>query len=55
LNKQELAAIAKEKNVKLSVFQNRRWDSDFKTVQQIISDDVLGDIVEAILIATIRF
>ena len=44
---QELAAIAKEKNVKLSVFQNRRWDSDFKTVQKIITDEVLGDIVEA--------
>ena len=44
---QELAAIAKEKNVKLSVFQNRRWDSDFKTVQKIISAEVLGDIVEA--------
>lgn len=44
---QELAAIAKEKNVKLSVFQNRRWDSDFKTVQKIISDKILGDIVEA--------
>ena len=44
---QELAAIAKEKNVKLSVFQNRRWDSDFKTVQKIISEEVLGDIVEA--------
>ena len=44
---QELGAIAKEKNVKLSVFQNRRWDSDFKTVQKIISDKILGDIVEA--------
>ena len=44
---QELAAIAKQKNVKLSVFQNRRWDSDFKTIQKIISEDVLGDIVEA--------
>jgi predicted dehydrogenase len=44
---QELAALAKEKGVKLSVFQNRRWDSDFKTVQQVISDGVLGDIVEA--------
>lgn len=44
---QELAAIAKEKGLKLAVFQNRRWDSDFKTVQKIISDKVLGDIVEA--------
>lgn len=43
---QELAAIAKEKRLKLAVFQNRRWDSDFKTVQKIISDKVLGDIVE---------
>ena len=44
---QELAALAKEKGLKLAVFQNRRWDSDFKTVQKIISDNVLGDIVEA--------
>ena len=44
---QELAAIAKEKGLKLAVFQNRRWDSDFKTVQKIISDKLLGDIVEA--------
>jgi predicted dehydrogenase len=29
------------------VFQNRRWDSDFKTVQKIVQDKVLGDIVEA--------
>lgn len=44
---QELAALAKEKGLKLSVFQNRRWDSDLKTVQQVIADGVLGDIVEA--------
>ncbi len=44
---QELAALAKEKGLKLSVFQNRRWDSDFKTVQKVISDNVLGEIVEA--------
>ncbi|TDE31587.1 oxidoreductase [Flavobacterium ranwuense] len=44
---QELAALAKEKGLKLAVFQNRRWDSDFKTVQKIISDNVLGEIVEA--------
>ena len=44
---EELATIAKEKGLKLAVFQNRRWDSDFKTVQKIISDKVLGDIVEA--------
>jgi len=43
---QELAALAKEKGLKLSVFQNRRWDSDLKTVQQVISSKVLGDLVE---------
>ncbi|PXY39599.1 oxidoreductase [Flavobacterium cheongpyeongense] len=44
---EELASIAKEKGLKLAVFQNRRWDSDFKTVQQVIKDGVLGDLVEA--------
>jgi predicted dehydrogenase len=44
---QELADLAKEKNLKLSVFQNRRWDSDFKTVKKIVDDKILGDIVEA--------
>ena len=44
---QELADLAKEKGLKLAVFQNRRWDSDFKTLQQIVADKVLGEIVEA--------
>jgi predicted dehydrogenase len=41
---EELAAIAKEKGLKLAVFQNRRWDSDFKTVQKIITDNMLKKI-----------
>lgn len=44
---QELATLAQEKNLKLCVFQNRRWDSDFKTVKKIIDDKLLGEIVEA--------
>jgi scyllo-inositol 2-dehydrogenase (NADP+) len=44
---EELIALAKEKNVVLSVFQNRRYDSDFKTVKKILSQDLLGDIVDA--------
>lgn len=44
---QELTDLAKAKGLKLAVFQNRRWDSDFKTVQKIINDRVLGEIVEA--------
>lgn len=42
-----LIALAKKKNVKLSVFHNRRWDSDFLTVKKVIAQGVLGDIVEA--------
>lgn len=30
----------------LSVFQNRRWDSDFLTLQALVRDGVLGEIVE---------
>ncbi|SHF98657.1 Predicted dehydrogenase [Flavobacterium segetis] len=43
----ELATIASEKGLKLTVFQNRRWDSDFKTVQAILVQDLLGEMVEA--------
>lgn len=43
----ELDSIAKNQNVKLCVYQNRRWDSDFKTVQQILNQNILGEIVEA--------
>lgn len=44
---EELLAIAREKNLKLTVYQNRRWDSDFKTVKQVVEQGLLGDIVEA--------
>jgi predicted dehydrogenase len=40
-----LAAVAREKNVLLSVFQNRRWDSDFLTVQDAIRQDLTGRVV----------
>jgi predicted dehydrogenase len=43
----ELIALAKEKNKIISVFQNRRWDSDFKTVKKVVQEKWLGDIVEA--------
>lgn len=42
----DLKALAQEKGLKLAVFQNRRWDSDFKTVKNVIEDSILGDIVE---------
>lgn len=44
---EELKVLAQKKGVKLSVFQNRRWDSDFKTVKKIVNEGLLGDIVEA--------
>lgn len=43
----ELIAIAKQKNRRLAVYQNRRWDSDYKTVKRIIEEKWVGDIVEA--------
>ena len=44
---EELKSIAEKKGVMLSVFQNRRWDSDFKTVKKIVNEGLLGEIVEA--------
>lgn len=42
----ELKTIAEKMGRKISVYQNRRWDSDFKTVQKIMTSGVLGDIVD---------
>jgi predicted dehydrogenase len=42
-----LIELAEKKNKKLSVYQNRRWDSDFKTVQDVVNKKFLGRIVEA--------
>ena len=42
----ELKKLAEEKKRILSVFQNRRWDSDFKTVKKIIQEGWLGEIME---------
>ncbi len=42
-----LQALAEEKQLKLSVYQNRRYDSDFRTVQKVLEENLLGNIVEA--------
>jgi len=42
-----LAELATQKDLQLTVFQNRRWDSDFKTVKKVLDDGLLGQIVEA--------
>lgn len=40
----ELDALARAKGVLLSVFHNRRWDSDFLTVKSLLDDKTLGDV-----------
>lgn len=42
----ELIKLAKEKNLILTVYQNRRWDGDFLTVQKVLEDNKLGRIIE---------
>lgn len=46
---EELKSIAEKQQRKLAVFQNRRWDSDFKTVQHILTSGQLENVVEATL------
>lgn len=41
-----LIALAKEKNLTLTVFQNRRWDNGFLTVQKVLNENMLGRLVE---------
>ncbi|MFD6426362.1 Gfo/Idh/MocA family oxidoreductase [Streptomyces sp. NPDC060198] len=38
----ELAALAEESGLLLSVFQNRRWDNDFLTIARLMADGELG-------------
>ncbi|MER7490576.1 Gfo/Idh/MocA family oxidoreductase [Streptomyces sp. NPDC126497] len=39
-----LAALAEERGLLLSVFQNRRWDNDFLTLRKLIEEGELGDV-----------
>ncbi|MHA7137905.1 oxidoreductase [Rossellomorea arthrocnemi] len=41
---EELLALAEERGLHLSVFHNRRWDSDFLTIQKLLKEDALGQI-----------
>jgi predicted dehydrogenase len=42
----ELVGLAKEKGVVLTVYQNRRFDSDFLTLKKVMGEGKLGRIVE---------
>lgn len=40
----ELEALAKSRGLVLSVFHNRRWDSDFLTLQALLHQGTLGEV-----------
>ncbi|MFD2200143.1 oxidoreductase [Shivajiella indica] len=42
---EELKRLAEDKNLVLSVFQNRRWDGDIQTIKKILHEGILGRIV----------
>lgn len=44
-----LIALSRERGRMLTVFHNRRWDGDFKTIREIVGSRCLGDIKLAAL------
>ena len=42
----EIFDLAKEKGLIVECYQNRRFDSDFLTVQKVIESGKLGDLLE---------
>ncbi|MBP2327660.1 putative dehydrogenase [Kibdelosporangium banguiense] len=40
----QVIEAARQRDVPLTVFQNRRWDSDFRTVRKIVDDGRLGEV-----------
>ncbi|MFC5909567.1 Gfo/Idh/MocA family oxidoreductase [Streptacidiphilus monticola] len=41
---EELARLAEDRGLLLSVFQNRRWDGDFRTVRELVESGRLGTV-----------
>lgn len=41
---EELIARASDADVRLTVFQNRRWDADFLTLRNVLQDGALGEV-----------
>lgn len=44
---EELDTLAKEKNLFLSVYQNRRYDGDYFAIKEVLDQKLLGEIREA--------
>jgi predicted dehydrogenase len=42
---EELVTLGRQRERIITVFQNRRWDGDFKTVRQVLSSGALGRVV----------
>ncbi|GAA4313607.1 oxidoreductase [Nibribacter koreensis] len=42
----ELIDLSKAQGKMLTVYHNRRWDSDFKTIQKLVKQELLGNLVE---------
>lgn len=42
----DLISLAKKHNRVLTVFQNRRWDGDFLTIQKVVENKLVGKMVE---------
>jgi predicted dehydrogenase len=40
----EIVTLAGDAGVPLSVYQNRRWDSDLRTVEKLVADGKLGEV-----------
>lgn len=43
----QLIELAKANNVQLTVYQNRRWDAGFLTIQEILKQKLIGKVVSA--------
>ena len=42
----ELVNIANENGLIFTIYQNRRWDGDFRTVQKVLAEKKLGRLIE---------
>lgn len=43
---EQLISLANKKNLKLFVYQNRRWDGDFLTIKKLIKNKSIGELYE---------
>lgn len=43
---EELATLAEKKGLQLTIYQNRRYDGDFRAVKKVLEEQLLGDLRE---------